>query len=85
MSAVATVTTCAVCCVLGDEEVDEQIRLRDGVIFHLKQQMATQQQRIEELGIIAHVAAFNDVYCIALVTRLQRAFKIANSTFLMCT
>ena len=49
MSAVATVTACAVCCVLGDEEVDEQIRLRDDTIFRLKQEMATQQQRIEEL------------------------------------
>ena len=38
-----------VCCVLGDEEVDEQIRLRDDVIFQLKQQMATQKQRIADL------------------------------------
>ena len=38
-----------VCCVLGGEEVDEQIRLRDDVIFQLKQQMATQQQRIADL------------------------------------
>ena len=38
-----------VCCVLGDEEVDEQIRLRDDVIFQLKQQMATQQQKIADL------------------------------------
>ena len=37
------------CCVLGNEEVDEQIRLRDDVIFQLKQQMATQQQRIADL------------------------------------
>ena len=37
-----------VCCVLGDEKVDEQIRLRDDMIFQLKQQMATQQQRIAE-------------------------------------
>ena len=29
--------------------MDEQIRLRDDVIFRLKQEMATQQQRIEEL------------------------------------
>ena len=49
VSAVATVTACAVCCVLGHEEVDEQIRLRDDMIFRLKQEMATQQQRIEEL------------------------------------
>ena len=46
VSAVATVTAYAVCCVLG---VDEQIRLRDDVIFQLKQQMATQQQSIKEL------------------------------------
>ena len=38
-----------VCCVLGDEEVDEQIRSRDDVIFQLKQQMATQQQRISDI------------------------------------
>ena len=38
-----------VCYVLGDEEVDEQIRLRDDIIFDLKQQMATQQQRIIDL------------------------------------
>ena len=49
VSAVATVTACAVCCVLGDEEVDEQIQLRDDVIFQLKQQMATQQQKIIDL------------------------------------
>ena len=29
--------------------MDEQIRLRDDVIFKLKQQMATQQQRIADL------------------------------------
>ena len=49
MSAVATVTAYAMCCVLGDEEVDEQIRLRDDRIFDLKQQMATMQQRITDL------------------------------------
>ena len=38
-----------VCCVLGDEEVDEQIRLRDDVIFQQKQQIAAQQQRITDL------------------------------------
>jgi succinylarginine dihydrolase len=40
-----------VCCVLGDEEVDDhkKIRLRDDVIFQLKQQIATQQQRIGDL------------------------------------
>ena len=38
-----------VCCVLGDEEVDEQIRLRDDEIFQLKQQMAIQIQRIADL------------------------------------
>ena len=43
-----------VCCVLGDEEVDEQIRLRDNVIFQLKQQMATQQQRIADLDHIVN-------------------------------
>jgi hypothetical protein len=38
-------------CILGDEEVDEQIRVRDEMIFQLKQQMATQllQQRIADL------------------------------------
>ena len=49
VSAVATVTACAVCCVLGDEEVDEQMQFRDDMIFQLKQQMATQQQRIIDL------------------------------------
>ena len=49
MSALATLTASAVCCVLGDEQVDEQIQLRDDVIFRQKQEMATQQQRIEEL------------------------------------
>ena len=29
--------------------MDEQIRLRDDVIFQLKQQMATQQQKIADL------------------------------------
>ena len=43
-----------VCCILGDEEVDEQIRLRDDVIFQLKQQMATQQQRIADLEHIVN-------------------------------
>ena len=37
-----------VCCVLGDE-VDEQILLRDDVFFQLKQQIATQQERITDL------------------------------------
>ena len=50
MSALATLTASVVCCVLGDEQVDEQIRLRDDVIFQQKQEMATQQQRIEELN-----------------------------------
>ena len=49
MSALATLTASAMCCVLGDEQVDEQIHLRDDVIFQLKQQIATQQQRIEDL------------------------------------
>ena len=35
-----------VCYVLGNA-VDEQIQLRDDVIFQLKQQIATQQERIE--------------------------------------
>jgi hypothetical protein len=43
-----------VCCVLGDEEVDEQIRLRDDVIFQLKQHMATQHQRIADLEHIVN-------------------------------
>jgi hypothetical protein len=38
-----------VCCVLGDEEVDEQIRLRDDMIFKLKQQITTQQQGTADL------------------------------------
>jgi hypothetical protein len=29
-----------VCCVLGDKEVDEQIRSRDNMIFELKQRIA---------------------------------------------
>ena len=37
------------CCILGNKEVDELIRLRDDVIFQLKQRMATQQQRIADL------------------------------------
>ena len=41
MSALATLTASAVCCVLGDEQVDEQIRLRDDIIFQLKQQIAS--------------------------------------------
>ena len=50
MSAVATLIACVcVCYVLGDEEVDEQIQLRDDVIFQLKQQIAEQQQRIADL------------------------------------
>ena len=43
-----------VCCILGDEEVDEQIRLRDDVIFQLKQQVASQQQRIADLEHIVN-------------------------------
>ena len=34
---------------VGDEEVDKQLRLRDDTIFRLKQEISTQQQRIEEL------------------------------------
>ena len=48
MSALATLTASAVFYVLGDEQVDEQICLSDDVIFGLKQEMAIQQQRIEE-------------------------------------
>ena len=29
--------------------MDEQLRLRDGIIFHLKQEMSTMQQRIQDL------------------------------------
>ena len=49
MSALATLTASAVCCVLGDEQVDEQIQSRDDVIFQLKQQIAAQQQQISDL------------------------------------
>ena len=50
VSAVGTLIACAcVLCSIGDEEVDEQIRLRDDIIFQLKQQIATQKQRIAEL------------------------------------
>ena len=52
MSALATLTASAVCCVLGDEQVDEQIRLRDDAIFQLKQQVAALQQKNEEQGYI---------------------------------
>ena len=39
-----------VCCALGDEEVDELIRLRDDVIFNeLKRRIADLEQRNEEL------------------------------------
>ena len=34
--------------------MDEQIQLRDDVIFQLKQQMATQQQRIADLEHIVN-------------------------------
>ena len=78
VSAVATVTACAVCCVLGDEEVDEQIRLRDGMIFQLKQHMATQQQRIEELkyeneelrGLVSQVSIKEEGTCIVGISTL---------------
>ena len=50
VSAVGTLIACAcVLCSIGDEEVDEQIRLRDDIIFQLKQQMGIQQQRIADL------------------------------------
>ena len=42
-------TSVFVCVFLGDEQVDEQIQLRDDVIYQLKQEMAIQQKRIEEL------------------------------------
>ena len=50
MSAVATLIACT-CAVLtlGDEEVNEQIRLRNDMIFQLEQRMATQQQKIADL------------------------------------
>ena len=71
VSAVATVTACAVCCVLGDEEVDEQIRLRDDAIFRLKQEILTQQQQIEELKdeikdlrSLSHLPIKDDGMCI---------------------
>ena len=35
---------------LGHEQMDEKIRLRDDTIFHLKQQMSTQQHKIEDLN-----------------------------------
>ena len=34
---------------VGDEDVDERLRLRDDTIFHLKQEISTMQQRIEDL------------------------------------
>ena len=49
MSALATLTASAVCCVLGDEQVNKQIRLRDDVIFQLKQKIAIQQQQVSDL------------------------------------
>ena len=52
MSALATLTASAVYCILGDEQVDEEIRLRDDVIFQLKQQVAALQQKNEEQGCI---------------------------------
>ena len=36
--------------IIGDEDVDERIRLRDDTIFHLKQELSTVQQRIEDLN-----------------------------------
>ena len=37
-----------VCCVLGGEEVDELIRLRDDVIFQLKQRIADLEHTVNE-------------------------------------
>ena len=37
------------CCVLGDEEVDEQIRLRDDKIFEFKQRITDLEHRNKEL------------------------------------
>ena len=34
---------------LGDEDVDEQLRLKEDTIFRLKQQISNMQQRIEDL------------------------------------
>ena len=41
----------SVCCVLGDEEVDDK---RDDMIFQLKQRMAAQQQKIDDLEHIVN-------------------------------
>ena len=37
------------CCVLGDEQVDEQIRLRDDKIYQLKQRIEELKNKNEEL------------------------------------
>ena len=42
-----------VCCVLGDEEVDEQIRFRDDMIFKLKQRIADLEHTNRELSQIS--------------------------------
>ena len=39
-----------VCCVLGDEEVDEQIQLRDDEILELKQRIADLEHTVNELS-----------------------------------
>ena len=44
-----------VCCVLGDEEVDEQIRLRDDVIYQLKQRIADLEYRNKELEELSQI------------------------------
>ena len=44
-----------VCCVLGDEEVDEQIRLRDDVIFQLKQKISDLEHRNKELKELSQI------------------------------
>ena len=43
-----------VCCVLGDEEVDKLIWLRDNIIFQLKQEMATEKQKIADFEHIVN-------------------------------
>ena len=35
---------------IWDKDVDEQLRLRDDTIFHLKQEVSTMQLRIEDLN-----------------------------------
>ena len=60
------------CCILGSEEVDEQIQLRDDMIFHLKAQMSIQQHMMEELGM--HIASL-----------VPRPFEKGPGTYCMCS